>query len=139
MVDPGALPEGYVVCPRCGVQVPENQTYYEEDGEICARCFGTGELIEKNVKAMKGMAGSSLGLGIISLLFNYYGIVSFLALMAGISALTYPSKATSESKPILQAMGGTKAMAIIGIVLSCITLAIVVLLHLGIAFISLLK
>lgn len=139
MVDAGALPEGYVVCPRCGIQVREAQTYYDEDGEVCTRCFQTADLIAKNVKAMKGMAGGSLGLGIISWLFNPFAIISFLALMSGISALTYPSKATSESKPILRAMGGTKAMAIIGVVLSGVTLAFAVLFYLGVATISLLK
>ncbi len=51
--------------------------------------------------------------------------------MGGISALNFPKKATSESRPVLDAMGGYKAMAIIGIVLGALRLALFALQLLG--------
>lgn len=131
MVDPGVMPAGHVVCPRCGRAVPENQTYYDEDGEICGDCFNTADLIQKNVKMMKSLCSGSLAMGILGFFCSFWGILPLLAVLGGISALGFPKKATSESRRVLDAMGGYKAMAIIGIVLGGICLVLVALMFLG--------
>ena len=103
---------------RCGVMVSESATYFEADGQICQDCNDDGEIAAGFIKGYRSLAGSALGLALLSACFNPFMIISITAIGTSISAIRYPSRLDAEDRDSLKGMTAEGIAAVAGLIIA---------------------
>lgn len=116
-----------VTCTVCGSEVPEADSYYGTDGQICTRCFDSAEQIKSFRSAILATGSASLGLSVFSFVAPFILMIvpgaiiwtSMIAVMGISSGLRTFGYWQSKDPNIVEARKG-QIGAVIMAVLGCI-------------------
>jgi hypothetical protein len=119
--EPTAPSGATVPCAACGAAVDPSAASYSAEGElICRRCEALETIGAGEQRAISGIVGGAIGAfacGILSLCFNPFLLISFMAIAGGVGTLVTLARHPEYKKPMGARYGIAMTGAIIGLVL----------------------
>jgi hypothetical protein len=107
-------------CARCGAPIDPQNSYWDENGQICVPCNEKSEAAERFLKLFRSTAFGSLGAGMLSLLWNPLFIPTILAISSGVWAFRYYNTSDPQDREVAVANKGLLAAAVVGMILSTV-------------------